>query len=175
MSTEGPAAGTEATVMVNADGSYADASQPALELLGVTLEELRSAERNAFAMEPMAPEESAALEAAWTASQADEAVGHATVKRPDGATVRVRYLLRSQPDGGFVVSLKPIREAPTQPTTFYTMGRVLSAWRAAEKKLETVEPGSSEWTRTQAEVEAFRNEYRRRFDERLKRTDSRPG
>jgi PAS domain-containing protein len=173
MSTERSSIGYDATVLVNADGSYADASPAALELLGVTIEDLRSAGRNAFAMEPMSAEESAALEAAWNESKAEQAVGHATVKRPDGATVRVRYLLASQPDGSFLVSLQPIREAPTRPTTVYTMGRVLSAWRAAEKLLETVEPGSDEWTRAQGEVDAFRDEYRRRFDERLRQSDSR--
>jgi hypothetical protein len=124
-------------------------------------------------MEPMTREESAALTEAWTRSKAEEAVGHATVKRPDGATVRVRYLLTSRPDGGYQVAIQPIREAATQPTTFYTMGRVLSAWRAAEKRLETVQPGSAEWDQTQAEVESFRQEYRRRFDERLNRSQPR--
>jgi hypothetical protein len=172
MSTERSSMGTDATVVVNADGSYADASRAALELLGVTMEELRAAGRNAFVVEPMAPEESAALEVAWNESSSEQAVGHATVKRPDGTTVRVRYLLEGQPDGSFLISLQPISEAATRPTTVYTMGRVLSAWRAAEKRLETVEPGSDEWTRAQAEVDAFRDEYRRRFDERLKRGDS---
>ena len=171
MSTDRSSMGTDPAVVVSADGSYADASPAALELLGVTIEELRAAGRNAFAMEPMAPEESAALEAAWNESHADRAIGHATVKRPDGTTVRVRYLIESQPDGSFLVSLQPISEATTRPTTVYTMGRVLSAWRAAEQRLQTVEPGSDEWTRTQAEVDAFRDEYRRRFDERIKRVD----
>jgi hypothetical protein len=45
-------------------------------------------------------------------------------------------------------------------------------WRAAERRLEEVPPGSAEWIRTQAEVDAFREEYRRRFDERLKQSDS---
>lgn len=172
MSTEGSSVQTDATVLINPDGSYADASAPALELLGVTIEELRAAGRNTFAMDPMRPEETAALEAAWNESDADQAVGHATVKRPDGATVRVRYLLTSRPDGGFLIALQPIREAASQPTTLYTMGRVLSAWRAAEKRLETIEPDSAEWKRTQDEIDTFRDEYRRRFDERIKRGDS---
>jgi PAS domain-containing protein len=172
MSTDGRSPGSDATVLINADGTYADASGAALELLGVTIEELRAAGRGAFAVEPVSPEASAAIESAWDRSGAQDAVGHATVKRPDGATVRVRYLLTSQPDGRYLIAIQPIRESASQPSTLYTMGRVLSAWRAAEKRLEEVPPGSAEWIRTQAEVDAFREEYRRRFDERLKQSDS---
>jgi PAS domain-containing protein len=173
ISTEWLSAETDATVLLNPDGSYADASGTALEFLGVTIEELRAAGRDAFAIDPLTEDASVALQAAWNETRAEHAVGHATVKRPDGATVRVRYLLKSRPDGRYLVAFQPVPETADRPTTLYTMGRVLSAWRAAERRLETIEPGSAEWQHAQAEVDAFRDEYRRRFDERMRQSDSR--
>jgi PAS domain-containing protein len=122
MSTDRRSPDSDATVLINADGTYADASGAALELLGVTIEELRAAGRGAFAVEPVSPEASAAIESAWNRSGAQDAVGHATVKRPDRATVRVRYLLTSQPDGRYLIAIQPIGESASQPSTLYTIG-----------------------------------------------------
>jgi hypothetical protein len=46
------------------------------------------------------------------------------------------------------------------------VGSVLSAWRAAQRRLEVLEVGSLEWTSAQEDSEKFRAEYRRLSGER---------
>ena len=58
--------------------------------------------------------------------------------------------------------------ALTTPTTVFTIGDVLSLWRAAERRLETVDADSPEYESTIADVTALRAHYQRLFEARLR-------
>ncbi len=55
----------DATVLLHADGTYADASPAALEILGVTLPELLSMGPGAFAVDAPDPAADAAFRSSW--------------------------------------------------------------------------------------------------------------
>jgi PAS domain-containing protein len=56
---------TAAVITIDAAGRYVDASPAALELLGVSLAELRSSDRDRFAVQAADEAERAALRARW--------------------------------------------------------------------------------------------------------------
>jgi hypothetical protein len=64
--------------------------------------------------------------------------------------------IRDDRDGHYIDE-----EEPGQPTKVYTVGQVLAAWRAAERRLESLSPDTAEWAAARAEIETFRVEYRR--------------
>ena len=101
------------------------------------------------------------FEAAWMESGRGEIVGSGSVRLLDGRLLRIRYLITPRPDGTFAVIIEEADEAVSDPPRMFTVGSVLSAWRAAERKLEKVIPGSEEWNASQAEIDYFRSEYRR--------------
>lgn len=149
---------------MNADGTIADATPAAMRLLGGTLEELRTAPPGAFSSEAPNPEADTAFREAWDRSGAGSIAGRATVRRLDGLFRRVRYLIVPRPDGRFEAVLEPIEEdAGARPTTV-VIGEVLAAWRAAERSLEDLEPGSPESEAVQAEIKALRDRYQDLFE-----------
>jgi PAS domain S-box-containing protein len=151
----------EATILVDRDGHYIDASPSALALLGVSLEELRSLPPGSISAEQIDEAEREARRAAFVESGVSSAVGATTIQRPDGRRLHVRFFVDAQPDGRFLARLRPTEEEPDQPTKVYTVGQVLAAWRAAERRLESLSPDTAEWAAAQAEIERFRVEYRR--------------
>ena len=123
------------TIIVTADGRYRDANASALDLLGVTLDELRSSDPGRFAVEPADAEADAAFREAWEASGKPDIGGATTIRRADGAKARVKFAIREMEDGSYTVLLTPVPATP-EPTTVYTVGDVLAAWRASERQLE---------------------------------------
>ena len=51
-----------------------------------------------------------------------------------------------------------------------TAGDVLAAWRDAERRMETIDQGSPEWSAIQADIARFREAYQRAFDALAGRT-----
>jgi PAS domain-containing protein len=152
----------EATLLINADGTYADGNAAALEILGVTQEELRRLPAQALSMESdraLAED----LRLSWGEDGSQPLVGQGTVKRPDGGLVRVKFLLVPRRDGHFVAILRPSGDATDLPASLFTTGQILSTWRAAERRLEAVAAGSAEWRAIQIEIDAFREQYQRLF------------
>jgi PAS domain-containing protein len=156
----------DATLVLGADGSYVDASPSALALLGVTLEELRALPPGSLSAERPDEAQREAIQEAFQAAGATGAVGAGTLRRPDGKKVRVRFLIDRQADGGYVARLKPAPEPVDRPTVFVTLGKVLAAWRAADRRLQTLDPDSNEAKAAQAQIDLFRDEYRRLTDRR---------
>jgi PAS domain-containing protein len=152
----------EATLLINADGTYEDGNAAALAILGVTRQELRSLPSQALSMDNDRAR-AKDVRASWEGSGSDPLVGQGTVRRPDGVPVRVRFLLVPRKDGRFVAILRPSSEAVELPASWFTIGQILSTWRAAERRLEAVVPGSPEWDAIQVEIEAFREQYQRLF------------
>lgn len=147
----------EAAVILGPDGHFEDASPRALELLGLSLEQLRGLSPRALMA--MAGDESEALSETWKAPGPKAAGGEATVVRPDGRALRIRFLLTTIETGKYKVSLMPLSAPPSEGFVVYTLPEVLAAWRAAERRLAEATPGSPEWQELQAEIDAFRRRY----------------
>jgi hypothetical protein len=150
----------DARILVGSDSTILEATDEALRLLGLTLDQLKSLPPGGLALEEDR-DASAGFESAWTESGRGAILGAGTARLLDGRLIRVRYLITPQPDGIFEIILEQSEEAVAEPPRTYTVGGVLSAWRSAERKLEALEPGTREWAAASAEVDYFRDEYQR--------------
>jgi PAS domain-containing protein len=153
---------TEAVIRIDAAGRYVDANDAALELLGVTLAELRASPGDRFAIRPANVAEQAAFRAEWESAGARPLVRTAGLKRGDGATIRVSYAIEAD-ESGFVARLWEVPGSPDAPTSVFSVGEVLRSWRAAERELAELQQGSPEWARTVSEIELLRDRYRELF------------
>ncbi len=154
---------SDATMLLDPDGTVVDASPSMLDLLGVGLDQLRALPRGAFAPEPPDPVAEAAFREAWESQGSPTIGGQGTIKRLDGTKVRVRFAISPTDDGRFRAIVDPIRGSVEEGPTLFTAGRVLAEWRAAERRLTTLEPETPDWTRVQAEIEGFRATYQDLF------------
>lgn len=150
----------DARILVGADSTIIEASEAALEIVGLTLEELRALPPGGLSVE-QDRSGSAEFEAAWAETGRGPILGAGTIRLLDGRLIRVRYLVTPQADGTYEVILERSKEAVTEPPRAYTLGAVLSKWRAAERELGELSAGSPEWTAVHAEIDHFRTEYQR--------------
>ncbi|HET7026970.1 MAG TPA: PAS domain S-box protein [Candidatus Limnocylindrales bacterium] len=155
-----------ATIVLDAAGRFLDASPAALELFGMSRDELLAADSSTFSPEPRDPDSNAALRDAWEAEGRPDLGGEATILRRDGDRRRVRFIIATQPDDRFVAVLEPVNERERDRPIVYTAGQTLAEWRAAERRLEAIPPESAEWRAAQAQIEALRSQYHRLFDAR---------
>jgi PAS domain-containing protein len=156
---KGPA---EAVLSLDATGRYVGANKPALELLGVTLAELRASAPDRFALAPTNDAEQAALREEWESTGSRPLVGTAGLKRADGTTIRISYAIEAA-RSGYRARLWQIQGSPEAPPTVYTVGSVLREWRAKERNLAELLPGTPEWRRTLHDVELLRDRYHELF------------
>jgi len=159
----------ETAVILGPDGHFEDASPAALELLGLSLAELKGLSPRALLM--MADAESEALSETWRTPVAKAAAGEATLVRPDGTNRRVRFVLMTLEEGRYQVSLELLGRPPERGLVFYEMPDLLAAWRAAERRLADEMPGSPEWAAAAAESEEFRQQYLRLFESKRRATE----
>jgi PAS domain-containing protein len=152
----------EAVVSLDASGRYVGANKPALELLGATLTELRASSPDRFAIRPTNLSEQAAFRAAWESGGSRPLVGTAGLKRADGTMIRVSYAIETV-SSGFRARLWQVEGSPEAPPSVYTVGSVLREWRAAERNLTELVPGSPEWNRITGEIELLRETYQELF------------
>lgn len=160
---------TEAVIRIDVAGRYLDANAAALELLGVTLAELRESPGDRFSIRPANVAEQAAFRTEWESAGSRPLVGTAGLKRGDGATIRVSYAIEAD-ESGFVARLWEVPGSPEAPPSVFSVGEVLRSWRAAERELAELKQGSPEWARTLSEIELLRDRYRELF--RTVRPDS---
>ncbi len=158
--TRRPAA--EAVISLDAAGRYIGANRSALQLFGVTLAELRASSPDRFAIRPAIDSEQAALRAEWESAGSGPLVGTAGLKRADGTTIRISYAIETA-RSGFRARLWQVEWSPEAPPSVFTVGSVLSEWRAAERNLAELVPGTPEWRRTLGEVELLRDRYQELF------------
>jgi hypothetical protein len=149
-----------ARIVVAGDSTILEATDGALELLDLTFEQLQSLPPGSLSLDEDRAA-TAGFEAAWRESGRAEIFGSGSVRLLDGRLIRLRYLITPQADGTFAIVIERADEAVSDPPRMYTTGAVLSAWRAAERSLENVVPGTAEWNAAQAEIDYFRAEYRR--------------
>jgi hypothetical protein len=160
----------DARIHVAADATIIEVTDAALELLGMTLDQLKALPPGALSLKEDRAG-SAEFKAAWHDSGRATIVGASTARLLDGELIRVRYVITPQPDGSFEVILERTDESVEEPPRTYTVGAVLSAWRAAERQLAALEPESEEWRVAQADIDYFRAEYQRVARERAARED----
>jgi PAS domain-containing protein len=152
----------EGVIHIDAAGRYTAANQTALELLGVSLSDLRASPPDRFAIAPTSPSVQAAFRAEWEANGSRPLVGTAGLKRADGSTIRVSYAIEPT-RSGFTARLWRVDGAPEAPPSVYTVGDVLREWRAAELRLAELIAGTAEWARTLTEIELLRDRYQELF------------
>lgn len=147
-------------IVVGADSRVLGASDGALELLGLTLDELRQLPPGSLSLD--ADREAAVgFDEAWRAHGREPILGAGTIQLAGDRLLRVRYLVTPLPEGTYEIILEPTSEAVSQPPRRYTIGAVLSAWRAAERQLAALSEGEPEWKLVQDEIAHFRSEYQR--------------
>ncbi len=154
---------TGATMIVEPDGMVADANQRALDMLGVTLDQLRSLPPGSFNPEPPDPAADAQFRESWEAQRSPDLVGESTIKLLDGTRKRVKFAIAPTDDGRFRVILEPTSGSVEQDAKVYTAGQVLGEWRAAERRLSDLAEGSPEAAAVRAEIERFRSRYQAFF------------
>jgi PAS domain S-box-containing protein len=153
---------TEAVILLDAAGRYVDANDAALQLLGVSLDELRTSPPDRFAARPMGDAEQSALRARWESGGAPPVVGTTGLRRPDGTVIRVAYANHAVVKRARA-RLWQVQGSPNAPTTLFTVGDVLREWRAAERELAELAPGTPEWARTVDEISMLRGQYQELF------------
>jgi len=153
---------SEAIITIAADGRYDDANEAALELLGLSLVELRASPPDRFAIQPTIDADQTALQAQWEAGGSPLLVGATGLRRADGTTIRVAFAIEAT-DPGFRVRLSEVEGSPHAPIRAYTVGDVLQEWRAAERELAELVPGTPDWARTSSEIQSLRDRYQELF------------
>jgi PAS domain-containing protein len=152
------------TLILDADGTTADANAAALELFDVSLEQLLALPRGAFSAEPPDPAADAAFREEWERHGEPDLGGEATIRLLDGRTKRVRFGITPTDDGRFLAILEELASDAEAPPVVYTAGQVLAHWRAAERKLAEIPEGSAEWRAVSHEIDVFRRRYQALFD-----------
>jgi PAS domain-containing protein len=148
---------------VSASGAYIDATPAALELLGVTLDDLLTSEPGRFAPEPADPAETEAFREQWESAGSPDLAGHGTIRRADGRLVRVAFAITGGP-ATYIAVLQPVDASPDETSEVFTIGQVLARWRAAERRLEQVAPDAPESADIRSDIEALRRLHTRLFD-----------
>ena len=161
-----------ATLILDPDLAVTDADAAATDLTGLTLDELRRLPPGGLAAEPIDPAEDAAFRETWRGQGTPELAGETTLRRPDGAKVRIKFGLTPIEDGRFLVVLEPIAAPVEAPPVIYTAGQVLAEWRAAERRMTEVPTDSPEGRRIKRQIETFRTRYAEVF---RARSASHPG
>ena len=156
------AATDDAVIVIGPEGSYEDASEVALDLLGVSRDEFRALPPGSLST--LSEAEAAPLREEWERQHPDAAMGRSVIKRPDGTRIAVSFVLRPRDDGRWEAVLRPVAGMVSAPRIVFTVGHVLSEWRAAERRLEELHPDSPDWESVRADIELFRAEYRRLFE-----------
>lgn len=164
--TEDRVAQEPAVVIVRVDGTYVDANAPALDLLGMTLDELRQAKPGQFSAAPQDADASAALREQWSSAGDPDLAGETTLLRPDGELRRVRFVITRRGDDEYAAILEPVPTSTAGETVVFTAGDVLAEWRAAERRLEAVPENSPEWQATHVRIAELRDRYQRLFEAR---------
>jgi PAS domain S-box-containing protein len=150
-------------MILNADGSTADANREALDMLGITHDELVGLRPGAFSPEPPDAEADAAFREEWQRQGTPDIGGEATLRRLDGSSVRVKFGITPIEEGRFVAVLEPVGAPTDAAPVVYTAGQVLAEWRAAERRLDAIPEGTAEWRAVRHDIDVFRRRYQAMF------------
>src|SRR6185369_6411729 len=123
-------------LVADRQGRYVDADDAALELLGLTLEELRS-----LRVGNLSGPHAELARTVWrrmAATGEDMSSGEGPLFLPNGTEIRVRYLrIHALPNGDYELELEQI-DAPhrDRPPVSDRPSTILREWRAAEREAE---------------------------------------
>ena len=154
---------SDATMILNGDGIAEEASPEVLEILGVSLEQLRTLPVGAFSITPPDPDADVAFRRQWEDQGSPDIGGEATIRRLDGELVRLKFAIAPLEDGRYRAVLMRSAGSTEAPPSVYTAGDVLTEWRAAERLLTTLSPGSPELEQVQSDIDSFRRLYQELF------------
>ena len=151
---------------LDATGRWLDASDEALELLGVpSVDALRELPPDAFSPEPTDPAEQAAFQEAYATSLAQGLLIECPFRRLDGELVRARAAILADHDGDYRLLFYPVERPTTNLSTkVFTIADVLAEWRGAERRLVALDGGSDEAQRLSGEIEVLRMTHERLFN-----------
>ena len=154
-----------ATLRIDATGRWLDATDEALDLLGVpSVAALRDLPSDAFSAAPPDPVEQAAFREAYGAAFAQGLLIEGPYRRLDGELGRARTAVLPDPDGAYSLLFYPLERPTTNLTTrILTIAEVLNEWRGAERRLVALDPDSDEAKRVTDEIDALRETHRRLF------------
>jgi hypothetical protein len=154
-----------AALRIDAAGHWLDATDEALDLLGVpSVDVLRGLPADAFAAEPPDPAERSALADAYDAAFAEGMLIEGPVRRFDGELVRARTAVMPDRDGAFNLLVVPLERGTRDLSSHVlTISEVLQEWRSSERRLVALDPDSAEAQRVRDEIEALRQAHRRLF------------
>ena len=133
-----------ASLVVLPDGRIDEASDAALTLLGVTIEQLRELPPGSFSPESRDEEAEEAFRQEWEASGRHDIAGLGTLRLLDGQQIRVRFAITPISRGRFLVILEKIAGQVSAPPQLYTGDEVIARWRPEERRLETLDPDDAE-------------------------------
>lgn len=152
----------QAEISLDKAGRYVDANAAALALLGVSLEELRASPPDRFAIQTTNDTEQAALRGQWETRGAHPLVGTVGVRHANGTTIRISYAIEGT-ESGFRARVRQIEGSPEAPPSVFTVGDVLREWRATERELAHLVPGTAEWARALSDIDLLRAQYQELF------------
>jgi PAS domain S-box-containing protein len=158
--------GNAGTATLDAAGNFLDADDAALEILGRARADVVGHNATEFMVQPPSAPERAALEAEWERAGSPDVEGATSIRRPDGSIVRVRFLITPRQGGGSIALMEPLHQNSSTGTTIRTVGYVLAQWRAAERRLDVLDPSSEEAHVILAEVAVLRTRYHQLVEER---------
>lgn len=150
----------DARILVSPHSTIIDATQAALDLLGLTLDELKELPSGGLSPEEDKTAFVGFLEA-WQDTGGGPIFGAGSARLSDGRLIRVRYVISPMADGNYEVTLERSGEPVSEPPRTFTLGKVLSTWRAPQRKLAALAPDSPEWLGVNHEIDHFRSEYPR--------------
>ena len=123
-----------ASIRIGADGRYLEADDEALELFGIPRATVLTARVGDFA----GPYADIARRVWHRLAGAGDRIptGEASIYRPDGRTLRVRYSrIERLPDGSYELAIEPVGDAAAPPVVD-DVPLVLEEWRVAERSVE---------------------------------------
>jgi len=101
------------------------------------------------------------------------ASGAVSIPRPDAGVILLAFGIAGQPGHRLLAAMQPdaapLARAPLVPSPpARTAAQALTAWRAAERRVQNLDEHTREWAVARAEVGRIRAEYQRLFAEHLR-------
>jgi PAS domain S-box-containing protein len=147
-----------ARVRLSPEGRYIEANPEALQLLGVTREQLEAADVSTFTP----PEYRDVVMEAWrvrATSGPIRSAGTTTLYPRDGQPIGVTYEDSREPDGTFVVTFAAAGPPPPPSSFVSLLALMLRGIREAEHQLEGLPADSADRPRLEADIAGLRYAY----------------
>jgi PAS domain S-box-containing protein len=147
-----------ARIRVDRDGRYLEANGQALELLGVTEDELLELDISAFTP----PEYRDVVMEAWRVRATTgpiRAAGTTTLRPRAGSPIGIEYENVRKPDGTYVSTFAAIGEPPPPSSFVSLLALMLTAVGEAEHQMEGLPADAPERVRLEADISGLRYAY----------------